>query len=91
MISSGHTVTLTEASNLSAEVYKRFEIQNEEHYKNVPDNIRTFWMELPSKILERIAVSTIPKRDEQMLMVRIGVVMENTDFNHYKLILNILK
>ena len=65
MILSGQTDTLTEASNLFDEVYKRFEIQNEEQYKNAPDKIRTFWVELPSKILERIAVSTRPKKDEQ--------------------------
>ena len=31
---SGHTDTLTEASNLIDELYKRDEIQNKQHYRN---------------------------------------------------------
>ena len=31
---SGHTNTLTESSNLIVELYKRGEIQNEQHYRN---------------------------------------------------------
>ena len=34
---SGHTDTLTEASNLIDELYKRGEIQNEQQYRNAPD------------------------------------------------------
>ena len=32
---SGHTDTLTEASNLIVELYKRGEIQNNQQYRNV--------------------------------------------------------
>ena len=35
---SGHSVTLTEASNLIDEFYKRDEIQNEQQYRNAIDN-----------------------------------------------------
>ena len=31
---SGHTDTLTEASNLIDELYKRGEVQNKQHYRN---------------------------------------------------------
>ena len=38
---SGHTDTLTEASNLIDELYKRGEIQNEEQYRNALDKFNT--------------------------------------------------
>ena len=34
---SGHTDTLTEASNLNDDLYKRGEVQNEQHYRNIPN------------------------------------------------------
>ena len=34
---SGHSYTLTEASNLIDEILKRGEIQNEQQYRNAPD------------------------------------------------------
>ena len=34
---SGHTDTLTEASNLIDELYKRGEIQNKQQYRNAPN------------------------------------------------------
>ena len=34
---SGHTDTLTEASNLIDELYKRVEIQTKQHYRNAPN------------------------------------------------------
>ena len=38
---SGHTDTLTEASNLIDEFYKRGEIQNEQQYRNAPNKFST--------------------------------------------------
>ena len=38
---SGHTDTLTEASNLIDELYKRGEIQNEQQYRNALKKIQT--------------------------------------------------
>ena len=38
---SGHTDTLTEASNLIDELYKRGEIQNKEQYGNAPNKFNT--------------------------------------------------
>ena len=37
---SDHTDTLTEASNLIDELYKRGEIQNEQQYRNAPDKFQ---------------------------------------------------
>ena len=38
---SGHTDTLTEASNLIDELYKRGEIQNEQQYRNAINKLST--------------------------------------------------
>ena len=38
---SGHTDTLTEASNLMDELYKRGEIQNEQQCRNAPNKFST--------------------------------------------------
>ena len=38
---SGHTDTLTEASNLIDELYKQGEIQNKQQYRNAPNNLST--------------------------------------------------
>ena len=38
---SGHTDTLTEASNLIIELYKRSEVQNEQQYRNACNNLQT--------------------------------------------------
>ena len=38
---SGQTNTLTEASNLIDELYKRSEIQNEQQYRNAPNKFST--------------------------------------------------
>ena len=38
---SGHSDTLTEASNLIDELYKRGEIQNKQHYRNALDKFST--------------------------------------------------
>ena len=35
---SGHTDTLSEASNIINELYRRGEIQNEQQYRNTPNN-----------------------------------------------------
>ena len=49
--SSGHTDTLTKASKLINELYKRGEIQKKQQYRIFLPNK----MELPSKLLEQIA------------------------------------
>ena len=49
---SGHTNTVTETSNLTDELYKRGEIENEQQYRNALDEFNTIQMELPSKLLE---------------------------------------
>ena len=49
---SGHTDTMTEASNLIDELYKRGEIQNKQQYRNASNNFSTIFMELPSKLLQ---------------------------------------
>ena len=38
---SGHTDTLTEASNIFDDLYKRGEIQNEQQYRNALNNFQT--------------------------------------------------
>ena len=38
---SGHTDTLTEASNLIDELYKPGEIQNKQQYRNAPNKFQT--------------------------------------------------
>ena len=38
---SGHTHTLTEASHLIDDLYKRGEIQNEQQYRNAPNKLST--------------------------------------------------
>ena len=38
---SGHSNTLTEASNLIDELYKRGEIQNKQQYRNAPNKFST--------------------------------------------------
>ena len=38
---SGHTDTLTEASNLFHELYKRSEIQSKQQYRNFPNKFHT--------------------------------------------------
>ena len=65
---SDHTNTITEASNLIDELYKRGEIQNEQQYLSALDKFNTQKMELPSKILEQIAFKTRPKTDQHMLI-----------------------
>ena len=59
---SGHTITLTEASTLVDELYKRGEIQNEDQYRNALDKFSTRLMELPSKLLEQMAFNTRAKK-----------------------------
>ena len=39
---SGHTDTLTEASNLVEELYKRGEIQNQQQHRNALDKFQTY-------------------------------------------------
>ena len=58
---SGHTDTLTEASNLINELYKRGDIQNKQQFQNALNKFFSLQMELPSKILEQIAFNTRPK------------------------------
>ena len=48
---SGHTDKLTETSNLIEELHKRIVKQNEQQYRNAPDNFYTILMELPNKVL----------------------------------------
>ena len=66
---SGPTVTLTEASNLIDELYKKGEIQTEQHYRNAPNKFHIIWMELPCRILKQIAFNTRSKIEEHMLIV----------------------
>ena len=65
----GQSETLTEASNLIDELYKRGEIQNKQQYRNA---LNKFFfqhkMELRSKLLEQIAFNTRPKIEEHMLI-----------------------
>ena len=42
---SGHTHFLTESINLKDEFYRRYEIQNEQHYRTVLDEFHTQQME----------------------------------------------
>ena len=73
---SGHTDTLTEASNLIDELYKKVEIQNEQHYRNALDKFHTQNMELPSKVLEQIAFNTRLKIEQHMLIVMDKITQE---------------
>ena len=66
---SGHTDTLTEASNLIDELYKRSEIQKKKQYRNALKKFSTIEMEFPSKLLEQTAYNTRSKTEEHMLIV----------------------
>ena len=66
---SGHTDTLSEASNLIDELYKRGEIENKQQYQNALNKFFQYKMELPSKLLEQIAFNTGPKIEEHMLII----------------------
>ena len=66
---SGHTDTLTEASNLIDELYKISEIQNEQQYRNALDKVSTQKVKLPSKIIEQIAFNTRTKIEEHLFIV----------------------
>ena len=66
---SGHTDTLTEASNLIDEIYKRREIQKEKRYRNARNKFHTQQLELPKEILKQLAINTITKTKEHMLTV----------------------
>ena len=66
---SGHTDTLTAASSLSDELYKRVEIQNKQLYRNALSKCFTSLMELPGKLLEQIAFKTRSKIEEHILIV----------------------
>ena len=66
---SGYTDTLTEASNLIDEIYKRREIQNERQYRYASNNFFSTKMEFPSKLFEQIASNRRPKIEEHILIV----------------------
>ena len=66
---SGYTDTLTEASNLIDELYKRGAIQNEQQYRNALNKFLPGKMELPSKLLEQKAFNTRSRIGEHMLIV----------------------
>ena len=57
---SGHTDTLTEASNLIDEIYKRSKLKIEKLYRNALDRFSTQWRGLPSKKLKQITFNTRP-------------------------------
>ena len=89
---SGHTDTLTEASNLVDELYTRGEIQNEQQYRNAPNDFHTQEVELPSKVLEQIAFITGPKIEEHMIkVIKKNLLMKSTYLNNCKLKMNYLK
>ena len=52
---SGNTDTPTEASNLRENLYKKGEVQNEQHYQNAPDKFCTKKIEHPNQLLELAA------------------------------------
>ena len=66
---SGHTDTLTEASNLTDKLYKTVETQNEQQCRDALDKFHTNKVELPNKILEQTVFNTRPKIEEHMLFV----------------------
>ena len=76
-----HTDTLTEASNVTDNFYKRFETQNKQQYQNVLDKFRTKWMELPSKLLEHNACKTRPKEEEHLLIAMDTLSIEKHKFH----------
>ena len=51
------------------EIKKRDEIQNEQQYRNALEKLSIQKMELPSKILEQIALKIRPKFEKLMLIV----------------------
>ena len=67
---SGHTNTLTEASNLIDEIYKRGEIQNKQQDRNALNKLSNLCMEQPSKILGQFAHNARPKIEEHMLILK---------------------
>ena len=63
-----HTDTLTEASNLIDELYKRGKIQTEQQYRIALDKFLPNKMEIPSKLLDQIAFDTRSKIEEHLLI-----------------------
>ena len=55
---SGHTDTLTAASNLIDDLYKKGEIQNEQEHRDALYNFCTIKMKLPRKLLVEIVFNT---------------------------------
>ena len=66
---SGHTDTLTEASILIDELYKRGEVQNQQQYRNLSTNFLPNKMELPSKLIQQVVFITRPNIEEHILIV----------------------
>ena len=66
---SGHTDTLTEASNLLDRLHKKCELENDQLHRNALDDFHAIKMELPCKLLEQIVFNTRPKKEEHMLLV----------------------
>ena len=50
---SGHSKFLTETSGLIDKLYEKGEIQNENQYRNAPDNVHIKKTELPGYFLEQ--------------------------------------
>ena len=74
---SGQTDTLTEASFLGDELYKKSETRDEQKDGKAPNKFKSsrelrvflhIYMELPSKVFEQIAFNTRPKIEEHLLL-----------------------
>ena len=76
----GHTDTLTEASNVTDNFYKRFETQNKQQNQNFLDKYLTKWMELPSKLLEHNVFKKKPKEQEHLLIAMDTLTIEEHIF-----------
>ena len=84
----GHTDTLTEASNLIDQFYKKSEIQNELSNVIAPDKFHTLKMELPSKILEQIVFNTRAKIEKHVSTFMDKSIHVKKHLMLHKLILN---
>ena len=85
---SGHTDTLTEASHLLDELYKRAEMETEQQYPKALGKFRTKIKKLPTKLLQKVTSNTSLKTDKHKFLVWINLYTKSIYLNHYKLIIN---
>ena len=87
----GHTDTLSETSNLTHELDRKFELQNQQLYPNHLDKFGSILMEISSNISEQIAFNKRPKNEEQTFLLWMNLHMKKIYHELCKLITNYLR